>query len=136
MTTRGLPLRIAVLVAVALVACRSDEKSAVGVSERFIDAHYVNINLTAAVPFCTGIALRKLQEEQRLTQGQRIDETTRKPTVRYRLIDKKEEDGDHATFIFEGTIQVEDAGQFKRKWLISTRRTGDVWKVSNFEEFD
>lgn len=135
MITRGLHLDVAVLIAV-LVACRADERSAVGVSERFVDAHYVSIDLKAAVPFCTGIALQKLQEEQRLTQGQRIDETTRKPTVRYRLIEKREEDGDHATFIFEGTIQVEDAGRFTRKWLISTRRTGEVWKVSNFEEFD
>lgn len=135
MIPRGLHLGIAVLFA-GLVACRANEQSAMGVSERFIDAHYVSIDLKAAVPFCTGIALQKLQEEQRLTQGQRIDETTRKPTVRYRLVEKREEDGDHATFVFEGTIRVEDAGQFTRKWLISTRRTGDAWKVSNFEEFD
>jgi len=135
MTTRRLHLGSAVLIA-ALMACHADEQSAVGVSERFVDAHYVSINLTAAAPFCTGVALRKLQEEQRLTHGQPIDETTRKPTVRYRLIDKREEDGDHATFVFEGTVQVEDAGRFTRKWLITTSRTGGVWKVSNFEEFD
>ena len=78
---------------------------------------------------------RSCADEQRLTQGQLIDESTRKPTVHYRLLENKD-DAAHPTFVFEGTIDVEDAGQFKRKWLITTRRDGDGWKVSNFEEFD
>lgn len=123
-----------VLVA-TLPACRADEKSALGVAEHFVDQHYVQIDLEAAKPFCTGVALQKVQSEQRLTQGQTIDEATRKPTVRYRLLEKKD-DGDHASFVFEGTIHVADAGKFTRKWLISTRRDGTLWKVSNFEEFD
>lgn len=28
------------------------------------------------------------------------------------------------------------AGQFTRKWLINARRSDEIWKVSNFEEFD
>lgn len=115
--------------------CRADEKSSLGVAERFVDQHYVRIDLEAAKPFCTGVALKKLQDEQRLTQGQTIDESTRKPTVRYRLIQKSDEP-DQGSFIFEGTIQVEDAGQFVRKWLVTTRRDDAGWKVSNFEEFD
>ena len=133
---RLLLLGLVAFVGAVVPACHSDTNSALGVTERFIDAHYVRIDLNAAVPLCTGLALQKLNEEQRLTQGQQIDESTRKPTIRYRLLDKKEEDGDHATFVFEGTIHVEDAGQFTRKWLISARRSDASWKVSNFEEFD
>ncbi len=116
-------------------ACRSDDTTSLGVAERFVDQHYVEINLEAAKPFCVGLALKKLQEEQRLTRGQTIDESTRKPTVHYRLVDKKD-DPEQPSFVFEGTIRVEDAGQFVRKWLVTTRRDGAVWKVSNFEEFD
>jgi hypothetical protein len=123
------------LLATALLACRADERTALGVAERFVDEHYVQINLEAAKPFCTALALKKIEEEQRLIQGESIDESTRKPTVRYRLLEKKE-DGDHASFVFEGTIHVPDAGQFKRKWMVSSRRDGETWKVSNFEEFD
>jgi hypothetical protein len=125
----------ALLLAMTLAACRSDPNSARGVAERFVDQHYVQINLAAAKPYCVGLALKKVEDEQRLTQGQTIDESTRKPSVHYRLIDKKE-DADQASFVFEGTIHVEDAGKFTRKWLITTRREGGVWKVSNFEEFD
>ncbi|MFI5398160.1 MAG: hypothetical protein ACHQ9S_21705 [Candidatus Binatia bacterium] len=132
-------LRTALVACLALVAplaaCRPDETTSLGIAERFVDQHYVRIDLEAAKPFCTGLALKKLQNEQQLTQGQAIDESTRKPTVRYRLVQKTDE-ADHGSFVFEGTIQVEDAGQFSRKWLVSTRREGDLWKVSNFEEFD
>jgi hypothetical protein len=122
-------------VLLALAACRADEKTPQGVAERFVDQHYVQIDLEAAKPFCTGLALKKLQDEQRLTQGQLIDESTRKPTVRYRLIEKKD-DADHPSFVFEGTIRIEDADNLIRKWLVTTRRDGAAWKVSNFEEFD
>jgi hypothetical protein len=124
-----------IAVAALTAACRPDVKTSQGVAQRFVDEHYVQINLEAAKPFCTGIALKKLQDEQRLTAGQVIDESTRKPTVHYRLIEKKE-DGDHASFVYEGTITVADAGKFMRKWLVTTRRDGELWKVSNFEEFD
>ncbi len=116
-------------------ACHSSNAGARGVAEQFVDQHYVHIDLEAAKPFCTGLALQKLRDEQRLTQGQQIDESTRKPTVHYRLIETKD-DADHPTFVFEGTIDVDDAGQFKRKWLVTMRPDGDSWKVSNFEEFD
>ncbi|MFQ5665114.1 MAG: hypothetical protein ACE5I7_01655 [Candidatus Binatia bacterium] len=121
--------------ALLLGACQADEKTPQGVAERFVDQHYVQINLQAAEPFCMGLALEKLRHERQLTQGQRIDASTRKPKVHYRIIQRKEQ-ADHASYVFEGTIRVPDAGKFTRKWLITTRRAGGVWKVSNYEEFD
>ena len=118
-----------------LSACHSDSTGARGIAEGFVDQHYVRMDLEAAKPFCTGLALQKLSNEQRLTQGQQIDESTRKPAVHYRLIETKD-DAEHPVFVFQGTIDVEDAGQFTRKWLLSMRRDGDGWKVANFEEFD
>jgi hypothetical protein len=95
----------------------------------------VQIDLAAAREYCSGVALQKLTKEQELTQGQSIDESTRKPSVHYRLIEKHE-DNDEASYVFEGTITVADAGQFTRKWLIATRHAAGRWTVSNFEEFD
>jgi hypothetical protein len=118
-----------------VAACRTDPNSAQGVAEGFVDQYYVRIDLRAAKPFCIGLALKKLLEGERLTAGQTIDEGTRLPLVRYRLVDKKD-DGDQPSFVFEGTINVDGAGSFTRKWLVTTRRDGGAWKVSNFEEFD
>lgn len=136
LTQRHRLLACAAFLPVVFLACRADEKSSLGVAERFVDQHYVEINLEAAKPYCTGLAMQKLQDEQRLTQGQAIDDSTRKPSVHYRLVQKNEEDGDHATYVFEGSIDVADAGRFTRKWMITARRDAGGWKISNFEEFD
>jgi hypothetical protein len=116
--------------------CAPDERTARGVAERFIDAHYVQIDRPLARTYCTGLALHKLDEEERLTQGQVIDETTRKPRIRYSLREEHPIPEGAVRFVYEATIAVEDAGQFTRKFLITVRRDGDAWKVSNFEEYD
>lgn len=126
------------LVALALVwiaACRSDPDSARGVAERFLDQRYVLIDAAAAADLSTGVARRKLEAERRLTVGHSIDATTLKPTVRYKLLETKGSD-EQPAFVFEGTIYSDGDDSFTRKWLISTRREGSAWRVSNFEEFE
>ena len=126
---------LSVFLSLLFVACRPDERTAQGIAERFVDEHYVRINLAGTKPLCVGLATKKLEEEERLIAGQVIDDSTRKPTVHYKLIEKKEE-GDRPSFVFEGRIQVDTDDTLVRKWIVTTRREGDAWKVSNFEEFD
>jgi hypothetical protein len=82
-----------------------------------------------------GLAREKLEEEIRLTAGQVIDASTRRPRVHYRLLEKKEQ-AQRASFLYLGTIQADDAPEFTRRWLVSTRKEGDRWRVSNFAEHD
>ncbi|HTR60675.1 MAG TPA: hypothetical protein VMH37_03165 [Candidatus Binataceae bacterium] len=122
------------LAAVALVACTSPN-SPRGVVDRFIAAHYMAIDLKAAEPLCTGLALDKLHEEMKLTEGQHIDETTRKPIVHYKLTAERESP-DHIEYLFRATIDVPDGGSFEKNWMITARKESDTWKVSNFSEYD
>lgn len=124
------------VVVAALAGCRAGEDTPLGTAERFVDQYYVRIDLKTAATFCTGLALQKVQKEMLLTQGQGVDEGTRKPNVGYKLLEKKEQDDAHAAFVFQGSIAVPDAEEMTRKWLITTSRSGDAWKVSNFEEFN
>jgi hypothetical protein len=117
-----------------LAACRPEETSSQAVAERFIDQYYVQINLPAAEPFCTGLALEKLAVQQRLTAGQTIDDSTRKPLVRYKLLEARDTGSDRITYLFEGSVSAPGTDTFNPKWLITTRRDGDAWKVSNFAE--
>jgi hypothetical protein len=116
-----------------LAACRTDPNSSRGTAEQFVDQHYVHFNLAAAKPFCSGLALRKLEDELRLTAGHAIDEGTRLPKVRYRLLEEKH-DAQTASFVFEGTIEPDGADPFTSKWLVTVRQQDGIWKVSNFEE--
>jgi hypothetical protein len=118
-----------------LFACGRDLKTAQGIAEEFIDRHYVEIDLQKAKEYSVGLALQKIDDEIRLTSGQTIDASTRKPKVHYSLVEKKEADG-RVSFLYQGTIQAEDAPEFTRRWLIVARKEGDGWRVSNFTESD
>lgn len=118
-----------------IAACGRDLSTAQGVVEEFVDQHYVHINLPKAKALAVSIALHKVNEEIRLTDGQKVDASTQKPRVHYTLLEKKES-AERASFLYEGTIQSNDGTSFTRKWLINARREGNQWRVSNFTESD
>jgi hypothetical protein len=125
---------MAMLVIAVTTGCHP-ANSARGVADRFIDQYYVAINLKGAAPLCTGLALDKIHHEMELTAGQRIDDTTRRPTVHYRL--KAQRDAhDHTEFLFRATIDVPEGGSFQRNWMITARKDADTWKISNFGEYE
>jgi len=116
-------------------ACGRDPNTAQGVVEEFIDQHYVNIDLQKAKAYTVSVALEKINEEIRLTAGQKIDASTHKPKINYQLLEKKESDR-RASYFYEGTIQTDDGTMFTRKWLVTARKEGNQWRVSNFNESD
>jgi hypothetical protein len=126
-----LPLLCALLV----VGCRADPSTPRGTAELFLDAHFVHIDLPAARELTTGVARHKVEDEIRLVGGQLIDDTTRKPSVHYRLLEEHA-DGDHAVnYLYRGTIAVEDADRFERRWLLTVRFADGSWRVTNYQEF-
>jgi hypothetical protein len=121
---------------VALISgCGRDLGTPQGVVEEFVDQHYVEINLQKAKQYAVGLALQKLDEEIRLTAGHKIDASTQKPRIHYRLLEKKEGEN-RASYLYEGTINSDDGHSFTRKWLIAARKEGAQWRVSNFSESD
>jgi hypothetical protein len=130
------PTLVLTLLLLLFPACRSDPHSARGVAERFLDAHYVEINLQAAKPYCTGLALSRLEDEIRLTEGQTVDESTRKPQVHYRLVEEKPRGQQSVSFVYETTISVDGAGDFTKKVLLTMRQGEQGWQVANYSEFD
>jgi hypothetical protein len=127
---------VILLPAIALLsACGRDLGTARGVVEEFVDQHYVRIDLQKAKEYAVGLALEKINDEIRLTSGQAIDASTRKPRIHYRLLEKKEGER-RASFLYEGTIEAEDAPAFTRRWLVAARKEENQWRVSNFTEYD
>ncbi len=125
----------AVLLSIASWSCTPPENSPRGVVDRFIQAHYMAIDLKATEQFCTGLALSQIHKEQQLTAGQAIDESTRKPIIHYRIKEEHAQ-GDRVMYLFSATIDVPEGGSFEKKWMITARKEGDTWKVSNYSEYD
>jgi hypothetical protein len=124
---------ILALVVLSAGACGRDLSTAQGVTEEFLDHHYVTFDLHKAKDFTVGLAEAKVDDSIRLTAGHKIDASTQKPRVNYRLLEKKEGER-RASFLYEGTIRSDDGTSFTRKWLIATRKDEDHWRVSNFTE--
>ena len=127
---------LSLVCALLVASCRSDPSTPRGTAELFLDAHFVRIDLPAALALTGGIAHQKIEEEIRLVAGQAIDETTRKPRVHYKLLEEHP-DGDHAVnYVYRGTISVEDADRFERRWLVTVRHADGAWQVTNYQEFN
>ena len=76
-----------------------------------------------------------MEDEIRLVAGQAIDETTRKPSVHYRLLEERPDGEQAVSFLYRGNIAVEDAESFERRWLVTVRRDEGGWRVTNYQEF-
>jgi len=117
-----------------LGGCRPDANSPRGAAECFLDAHYVAIDLAAALPLTTGLARAKVEHERALVGDVAIDETTRKPRVWYRLLEERPLDDGGVQLLYRGTLSPEGVERFDRRWLVTVRRDSSGWIVSNFEE--
>ena len=131
-TTRGAAL-FAIL-SLLLSACRPDPSTPRGAAEHFLDAHYVRIDLHAALPYTKDLARHKVEQEIGLTQGQTIDETTRKPSVHYTFLEEHPVNADMVNYLYRGSVVVEDADRFERRWLVTVRRDDEGWRVTNYQE--
>ena len=126
-------LTFALVAAAASVGCRADPSTARGTAERFLDAHYVEIDLEAALPYTSGVAKHKVEQEMELVKGVPIDDTTHKPIVRYSLVEERP-DADGTKFLYHGRILVDGGEGFDRRWLVTVRRESDGYRVTNYQE--
>jgi hypothetical protein len=128
-------LGVAVLFAAAIVACRADPSTARGTAERFLDAHYVEIDLPSALPFTSGLARQKVEHEMELVKGVEIDDTTFKPIVRYTLLEEHPDGEGGTKFLYRGKIVVDGGDGFERRWLVTVRPEQPGFRVTNYQEF-
>ena len=68
--------------------------------------------------------------------ARQIDASTQKPRVNYTLTGEKRKRRTALRFSTKGRIQSDDGTSFTRKWLITARKEGNQWRVSNFTESD
>jgi hypothetical protein len=134
--TLGRGALVLIVLLVAPSACRQSDPARVA-AERFLDLHYVEINLPGARDQASGLARAKIDEEIRLTDGQEPPESWSKPSVHYRFVEQQPDgQAGRQGFVYEATITLEGGTQFKRRVLLTVREQDGVWRVSNFQESD
>lgn len=130
------PLFGSVVAVLCVTGCRPDPSTPRGTAERFLDAHFVDIDLREALPLTSGLARHKVESEIELVKGVEIDAATRKPTVHYTLLEERPDGAQTMTYVYRGRIAVDGADGFERRWLVTVRQEADGWRVTNYQEFE
>jgi hypothetical protein len=115
-----------------LAACGTDPASPRGAAERFLDA-YFGLDLAGAAQASASRARALVDEERRLTAGQRVDASTRVPVIRYRL-EREDVSGEAVHLVYAIHVAGEDMDPSDQRWLLMVKRTeGSAWRVVNFQ---
>ena len=122
------------LCAVLIGSCSAPITPPQRAAEKFLDAYYVNIDLTAAAALTEGYAASKVEEGQLLTAGQAIDASTQRPSILYKLMKQEDVGPDETNLLYELSITPPKASKFTKKSYIKVRRSNDQWKVALFRE--
>ena len=118
-------------VLLATIACSPPAPRAT--AEAFMDAHYLAIDLREARLLTAALARNKVDREIELTQGTAIDEQTEKPRINYRL-ERAEHGPDASLYAYELTIRAPGLKPYTKRVVLTLRRSGASWKVTNFDE--
>lgn len=102
----------------------------------FMDHYYVQTNLKLALEDTDGFARQKVSGSLQLTEGQAVDESTRRPAISYRLVESRV-DGPEADYLYELQIQPSGLEAIRKKTRLKVReREGGEWKVTQFSDYD
>jgi hypothetical protein len=126
----------ALFIAMAILGC-SQNNSAQGVADRFMQTYYVQIDQAQALAFATGLAHERLRQELQqvtpLRRGSSLEQA--RPKVSYTLA-RTQPEGRQVLFVYDLTITLSQVKPMLKKVLIITEQLGDQWKVINFTETD
>ena len=126
------PVLGVVFATLVLAACGGGS-DAQRVARRFMDTHYVYIDLDAASEVCSGLALSKLDRERELTSEVQIEADTLKPRVNYAL-ETERATADKAQMVYVLTIRPPGIEPFERLMTLTLRQQDGVWSVSNYSD--
>ena len=123
------------LLPLSLAACASEPAGPEGVARAFVDRYYAAADPGAAAPYASGLARKKLEEEQRLAAETVADPRARERQVDATLEGQQTQGEDRMFFTFLVTVRVGPLSLRKRVLLATGRQEG-VWSVTNYRETD
>lgn len=119
-----------IVCAALLAACTP--KSAEGVSDRFVDLYFVEIDQRRALELTSGLARQKLEEELSLVAKvrQNYEPEQAKPSIYYKRREAQIA-GDRGRLAYDITIRHEK-DEMAKNTMISVERIDGKWTVANF----
>ena len=105
--------------------------------KRFLDAHYVHIDLPSALPFTSGAGPPEGGVGDRAGEGRRRSTTPRASRPCTTRCSRSVPTATEAvSYVYRGRIAVDGADSFERRWLVTVRQEAEGWRVTNYQEFE
>lgn len=123
------------LLALSLAACGPEPAGPEGIARAFVDRYYAAADPEAAARYASGLARRKLEEEQRLAAETVADPRARERQVDATLEGRQVQGEERVFFTFLVTVRVGPLSLRKRV-LVATGKEAGVWSVTNYRETD
>jgi hypothetical protein len=124
----------ALLPLLCLGACQKGT-DANSISNRFVDAYYLQFNFEQALGFTAGAATRRIEAEQKLVGAARANGalSRARAKVYYESPEHRtvREDLSHHTYVLESHV---GASRLTTRVLVMTARREEHWKVISFRE--
>ncbi len=123
--------------ALLLAAC-GGMKSPGSVADNFVDRYYVESDQTGALPFATGVATLRLEEELRLTADARRSPGPQMQLRQVRVYYSRKSltgDGPARSAEYELDIRPQGGGEIQRGARLELEQQRDgTWRVARFSE--
>lgn len=118
-----------------LSACSSKGSDPDAVANGFVDAYYIEFDLTRAKSFAVGGATRRIEEEEELVEQARkqVQVESRKARVYYDAPTKRQVEAGMVHYTYELDIRQADA-RVRRKAIVMVAKRNGAWKVVRFRE--
>ena len=129
----GPALTALVLCLLAAPACRMVGAPSQAAAEDFLDAHYVHINLPAALSLASGLAADKISREMALTDEVDVAADTLKPRINYRLEHTYEKE-DGVRYSYRLSIRAPGLEPYAKRVILALSPGEEGWRVANFSE--
>ncbi len=126
--------RIAALGCLLLTACAGGEGPE-AVARSFMEHYYIRPDLPKAKALTSGLARRKIEEEQELIRGVVREQGAADRDVSVVLHEARKIGGGKIFFVYELSISV-DNRVFKKRATIAIGKVQEGWRVTNFHEID
>jgi hypothetical protein len=120
----------------AVVSCQRglDPNNVRSMGDAFVQAYYVEANLSAAQAYCGALACQKLADELSLRAGQPISSETRQPQITARRLREIPTDDEAIRILYEIRVKPPELDAFTREAYLKLRQQGQEWRVIQFAE--
>jgi hypothetical protein len=116
------------------VSCGTPKNPVERIGWDFMDAYYVNMDLSKALALADGVAADKIRQSEQFREGFSPDASAHRPRIDFEMTDSQIL-SEEATLLYDLSIHPEKSDPRKQRTRLKLRLKNNAWKVTQFSDF-